>query len=81
MLTIPVPDPSGTPFLWMLVMLPSATDIRPPNSAGGADKVEMPAGSGRFYQVQFVDDIGKGFPNEHRFAILAQMGVWPTPIP
>jgi hypothetical protein len=32
--------------------------------------VEVPAGSGRLYFVVYVDDVGKGFANEHRFAII-----------
>lgn len=69
----------------MVLLLAPGTDIRdgfntPINSS---DWVEAPAGTGRFYRVVFVDDIGRGFPNEHRFAVLQKvLGVpWPTPIP
>lgn len=67
------------------LLLPPLTDIRdqfntPINSA---DYVEVPAGSGRTYRVIWVDDIAKGFPNEHRYAILQKvLGLpWPTPTP
>lgn len=68
----------------MTLLLPPATDIRGPQCAGGADVVEVPSGSGRFYTVLGVDDIGKGFANEHRAAMIAwttAFGAWPTPIP
>lgn len=82
-----------TPYL----LLPALTDIRDNSGFGGsaasADIVEVPAASGRFYLVDSVDDIGKGFPNEHRCAILskayADVGgtgtfpgvLWPIPMP
>jgi hypothetical protein len=46
--------------------------------------VEVPAGSGRYYEVVQVDDAGKGFPNEHRIAGLiatVDLGMWPVPYP
>lgn len=81
----------------MYLLLPPGTDVRDNSGFGGsaasADIVEAPAGSGRFYLVDSVDDIGKGFPNEHRCAILskafADVGgtgtfpgvLWPQPMP
>lgn len=68
----------------MSLLLPVRTDLRGPQSAGGADTVEVPAGSGRYYSVVGVDDSGKGFDNEHRVGLLAwttAFGAWPTPIP
>lgn len=68
----------------MTLLLPPGTDVRSPACATGADTVEVPAGSGRFYIVIGVDDIGKGFPNEHRAAVLSWtsvFGFWPVPIP
>jgi hypothetical protein len=38
--------------------------------ATNGDLLEIPAGSTVLYQCTYVDDIGKGFANEHRFAIL-----------
>lgn len=69
------------PQLLMEVLLPKLTDVRGWNAAAGPDTVEVPSGSGRFYSVAMVDDIGKGFTNEHRFAILRQTAPWPSPIP
>lgn len=70
----------GCPML-VEVLLPALTDIRGWNDPGASDWAEVPAGSGRYYEVLFVDDIGKGFANEHRFALLAQINPWPSPIP
>jgi len=74
------------------LLLPAETDIRDTSCGGEGDLVEVPAGSGRFYSVNGVDDAGKGFDNEHRVAILIkawgfpgnEWGLtsnWPTPIP
>lgn len=63
----------------MMLLLPPLTDIRGILQSTGPDYVEVPAGSGRFYNVAFVDDTAKGFPNEHRFAILSQVAM-PTPL-
>lgn len=69
----------------MQLLLPAHTDIRcSPNQVPLRDAVEVPAGSGRFYFVDYVDDAGKGFPNEHRVAVLLQtafFGLWPVPMP
>jgi hypothetical protein len=70
----------GTPLLCMTLLLPKLTDVRG-DPAGGADVVEVPAGSGRFYRIVFVDDIGKGFANEHRAAVLQQHLPMPVPMP
>ena len=55
----------------MLLLLPKRTDIRGyfPGLAW-QDNVEVPAGSKRYYNVVYVDDIGRGFANEHRAAVL-----------
>lgn len=74
------------------LLFPAGTDVRDASCTGTQDIVEVPAGSGRWYQVLGVDDSGKGFANEHRFAhvskIYEQMNnivfpglQWPTPIP
>lgn len=84
------PDTSAglTPTL----LLPALVDIRDLGCASGYDLVEVPQGTGRWYFVMVVDDIGKGFANEHRYAQLQKAvdrnstvdfpgAVWPTPIP
>lgn len=79
-------------FVQPTLLLPAGTDIRDQCCNGTEDVVEVPAGSGRWYQVIGVDDSGKGFPNEHRIAVLQKIyetvdpvafpGLfWPTPIP
>jgi hypothetical protein len=75
------------------LLLPALTDVRDgikeqdPTTFG--DVVEVPAGSGRYYYVIVVDDIGKGFLNEHRcasieagaYAIALPVPAWPVPYP
>jgi len=73
------PDQINAPF-WE-ILLPALTDIRDRISPGGADIAEVPAGSGRYYKVQHVDDVAKGFANEYRLAHVSKFGVWPSPIP
>lgn len=68
----------------MTVLLPPGEDLRGPQCALPDVCLEIPAGSGRFYSILGVDDVGKGFPNEHRAAIVAwtvAFGAWPSPIP
>lgn len=74
---------SAGPFILLTLLLPVGTDVRSSVTGAGSDLVEVPAGSGRFYDVNDVDDIGKGFTNEHRAAVLTQNSVvpWPAPIP
>lgn len=70
----------GIPLQTMNLLLPPLVDIRGPQDPGGLDMVECPAGSGRWYAVYFVDDIGKGYANEHRSAsLLAIGGTWTPP--
>jgi hypothetical protein len=83
---------SGIGQVPMTLLLPAGTDIRDRSCNGQADMVEVPQGSGRWYYVLAVDDIGKGFANEHRgaeiFKAYSQVDgtlwaglQWPTPIP
>lgn len=78
--------------LSQVLLLPALTDIRDGVQTLHPDIVECPAGSGRWYQVLAVDDIGKGFPNEHRGAVLTAISsfvdavgfagcLWPLPVP
>lgn len=83
------------------LLTPAGTDLRdqsqhPLAAFNPIDIVEVPALSGRWYLVTGVDDIGKGFPNEHRSAWLVKAGeyldnsgpggrwtgcIWPIPMP
>jgi len=65
--------------MWLL--LPKGTDIRDLKDATGPDVVEVPGGTGRFYDVCWVDDAGLGFANEHRFAVIVGKSPWPVPFP
>lgn len=74
-------DP-GVLVLSMNLLLPPLVDVRGPQDVGGFDMVEVPAESGRWYQVIGVDDIGKGFDNEHRTASLFALArSWTPPYP
>jgi hypothetical protein len=65
----------------MWLRLPAGTDVRDEGAAAGADTVEVPKGSRRYYSPVWVDDIGLGFANEHRFAMLGRINPWPIPYP
>lgn len=72
----------GTLALTMNLLLPPLADVRGPQDIRSFDMAEVPAGSGRWYSVVAVDDIGKGFDNEHRSAsIHAMEGQWVPPYP
>lgn len=80
---------TATPFYAypMFLLLPALTDVRD-QSVGGVDVIECPAGSGRFYFVNNVDDVAKGYVNEYRVAVLLKWTTedggpvdWPIPIP
>lgn len=60
----------GVPLFTMTLLVPKLTDIRDRLHVGGSDTVEVPAGSGRYYEAVYVDDLGKGFANEHRGVLL-----------
>lgn len=69
----------GVPLMTMTLLLPLGTDVRGTHQAPGFDTIEVPAGSGRLYWVMFADNIGMGFPNEHKAAILQQQTVFKSP--
>lgn len=72
----------GVLTLTMNLLLPKLVDVRGPQDTVSFDMVEVPAGSARWYRVVAVDDIGKGFTNEHRTAaIFALEGSWTAPYP
>jgi len=74
------------------LLLPPLTDVRDASQGiPDQDLVEVPKGSGRWYGVNVVDDVAKGFSNEYRIAALykafgaldpAKFGtlLWPTPM-
>jgi hypothetical protein len=66
------------------LLLPPLTDIRDArHGQPNADHVEVPTGSNRWYNVVSVEDAGKGFPNEHRVAMIlpTKLASWPLPMP
>jgi hypothetical protein len=84
----PVLSGSAQPTL----LVPARTDIRDVSCGVPSDLVECPVGSGRWYVVNIVDDVGKGFSNEYRVVAMIKAcqfvdGVefagldWPIPIP
>lgn len=54
----------------MEMLVAKDTDIRTSNETTLADLIECPKDTGRFYAVRYVDDIGKGFANEHRLVLV-----------
>ena len=79
----------GIPQMTMGLLLPALTDIRGPQDNISAaqpetgivgDYVECPSGTGRWYGVAAVDDVGKGFANEYRYAALLALPLtWGQP--
>lgn len=70
----------GVPIAAMSLLVAAHTDIRGPQDVSSFDIVEVPAGSGRWYWCAAVDDISKGYPTEHRYALLfAIAGSWNPP--
>jgi len=66
------------------ILLPKLTDVAATPRAlllPNADIVECPAGSLRYYVVMMVDDVGKGFANEYRQAMVQHAAGWPVPTP
>jgi len=77
-----MPSPGGgVPSAPMYLLLEAGTNIHHNYSAGQNDFGEVPLGSGRFYVVGFVDDIAKGYANEHRCAVIYQKEPFPRPMP
>lgn len=86
----PTAEPTNGPTY---LLLPALTDIRSfVQGIADPDYVEVPSGSGRWYGVAAVDDVGKGFPNEFRIAEIYQVAepmapslypglFWPIPMP
>lgn len=58
--------PASCQFLY----LPKGTDVRGADTEPGPDIVQCPAGTNRWYQVTWVDDVAKGFANEFRVALI-----------
>jgi len=84
--TLSVPEAAGLLFIGpSVLLLPKLTDVRGLETGPETpDVIECPAGSARTYICLRVDDYGKGFSNEHRFAVMTpypELYLWPTPIP
>lgn len=62
---------AGTSTPLMELLLPPRTDVRDGVAPAAAqDWVEAPAGTGRYYSVYYVDDVGRGFANEYRIVFM-----------
>lgn len=74
-------DDQGFPATTMTILFPKLTDVRSVQSTDQIpDTIECPEGSGRWYGVCGVDDIGKGYANEHRVAWVQPLaGEWTVP--
>ena len=77
--------PGTQQVMWRCLYLPKGTDIRNRQQGGQRNsECEVPAGSGRWYYVWDVDDVGKGHANEFRLAYMFPVlrpAPWPTPMP
>lgn len=80
--------PGAGTDMYMELLLPKLTDVRAAWNGASEDLVEVPAGTHRFYLVQSVDDVGKGFLNEYRLAVMLYndggtpfLGGIPAPVP
>lgn len=66
-----------------LLCLPARTNVHGFTATNFSDLVEVPIGTGRYYRVLSVEDVGKGFANEYRLATIQQQthlpGGWPDP--
>jgi hypothetical protein len=70
----------GIPVQAMSLLIAKLTDIRGLQDTVSYDIVEVPSGSNRWYWVSCVDDIAKGFANEHRSAVIFPiLGTWTAP--
>lgn len=90
-LTVPavISSPGISPW-FMELLVPMRSDVRASWNGGVSDLVEVPAGSGRFYVVYAVDDVGRGFLNEYRIVLMNYQpngtavfgaGLHPAPVP
>jgi len=79
----------GSQSMSSSLLFPKGTDVRDVSTTTGPDIIECPAGTGRLYWVTYVDDIARGFGNEHRWVVMQKVWTydafsiyrWPTPIP
>ncbi len=86
-------NPANTYGGQATLLVPALSDVRDASCSGQQDYLEIPTGSGRWYTAQLVEDVGKGFTNEHRAVTVGKVfqdvngtgtfpGLfWPTPIP
>lgn len=66
----------------MYIRLPAGTDVRFNNPADPpSNHIECPSGTGRMYDVLYVDDAHKGFLNEYRIAVVQWHGTPTFPLP
>jgi hypothetical protein len=83
---------SITGTLQMALLFPALTDLHDFNSGHDNDVIECPIGTGRWYGLIAYDDVGKGFSNEYRLAVVSKISeavnpteypglLWPTPTP
>ncbi len=66
---------------FMLLLIAASTPLFGNTASQNGDFVEVPKGSGRWYQVMMVDAVAAGFSNEHQAAVIVQMtgiaNLWP----
>lgn len=74
------------------LLLPAGTDVRSQSNGTDQDIIEVPSGSGCWYQCTAWEDMALGFDNEYRMAALCKIWEavspvllagchWPVPTP
>jgi hypothetical protein len=63
------------------IHLPTATDVRGINQQPVRDIIAWQRDATWLYQVEFVENVAEGFPNEFRLAWCFTLGLTPLPLP
>jgi len=73
----------GVDLMYRALRVPATVDIRctAMGPGLGPDIVEVPQGTGAYYQVQDLATMGQGFPNAHRYCWVVPAPGFPLPTP
>jgi len=75
-------DTGGILLNWAYIGMDKATDIHWARGGfPGNDYLECPPGSGMWYKVMFVFNVGYQYPNDYRVARCLPVAPFPTPLP
>jgi hypothetical protein len=76
-----VQNATATTQILMYARFPKGTSIWGARNGVITNRVEIPQGTQRFYDVLHVDSVHRGFPNEYLQALLLMGSQWPVPLP